>query len=179
MKFDFETILKNLDENIYNYYSKYSNYKQKIIRSKHDNILEKIQYYDDENKLVLEGDLHTISYYYLNDEIWIWSWTNIFLDKNKKFLCKKILNYALDIDMNNKIEQNNLIDNLMINYLLNSKIKINQLEYELLMAFCLYITNSKIYIEEKTTNNEYFNITNNQKDKDMYVLYIINNIKEY
>jgi hypothetical protein len=47
------------------------------------------------------------------------------------------------------------------------------------MAFCLYITNSKIYIEEKTTNNEYFNITNNQKDKDMYVLYIINNIKEY
>lgn len=119
----------------------------------------KIYFYDDKNKLFMKGDFEFVGNYYNKYKLWIWSWAIPVLYKNKTILSRKILNYGLDIDPNDKPSINFSIKS----NLTTSRFKINKLQLDIHIALVSYI--SKEPIIYKFINNL------DDNDKDNFVIW--------
>ena len=95
------------------------------------------------NKLFsAEYELLSIEYYLNNETIWIWSWAHPQIEKNKTLICRELLSYGLDL-INNENDEFGLLTK---NLLTNSRIRVNLVETELIVALSLYLSKKEIII---------------------------------
>ena len=84
-----------------------------------------------------------------NKKLWVWSWAHPLLDKNKTYLCRKILNYGLDI-----IDLDNSVNLLLKSLFTTSRLNLNDIEINFCVTLSLYLTKSIGYILLPNKNNE-------------------------
>ncbi len=159
---DIETI-----QNMYNYYdiniekfSKYFRYDSTIeikeIFSKNDTEYNKIEIFKN-NKKIMIYSWSLLGKYNIKDNIWKWGWS-LPISKNQTFFIKKIFDYGYNI-----IDNNNTT-NILKDLLINSIIKINNIDF--ILALSLYIT-----------KNQYINRVDILNNKDEYYFYLIKDIE--
>ena len=166
-------------KNAYLYYDKMFEYNikhydiDKIFTVKEINKMNdlnnsKLSLKDINNKNLFEADYQVISFIFdhptkSNNYIWIWSWSYADIVKNKTFLCRKILKYGLDINIDNKVIE---IDIFLKSLLVTSRLQVNEHELELLKAISLYITKQKGYLVINSNLSKQYcilsNITKNE-----------------
>ena len=70
-----------------------------------DTRIPTIQFFDINKKLLLESKFQLISIYYKKTKLWVWSWGHNSLKKNQIMLSRKLLNYGLDISINDSYHE--------------------------------------------------------------------------
>lgn len=146
-------------------FKKFSYYTEEI--EDNDIKYNKAFFYDDKDKLIAEGNVHNIGSYIKSSQIWIWAWAYVGaqLVKNKVYLIRKILLYALDWSQD---KYKNDFDTILKSFLINSRLKIfNDIQIEIILALTLYITQG-MYV---------FSITYDDEPEIMYK--ILTDIKSY
>jgi hypothetical protein len=122
-------------------------------------------------KIIATGKCNIIGVYFHDDKIWSWGWNISWNDygikgstKNETYMARKLLNYGLDMGINEKITTNDKIAiNEMRSELLSNKIFITHpIQFEKILAISLYLTNGLFIYksDEKYTNaTRYFIIS--------------------
>lgn len=108
-------------------------------KDKNGNILFKVKY-----------EILSIEYEINNETLWVWAWAHPKLEKNKTLLCRNLLKYGLDIT-----NTTDYIDIFLKSILTNSRLNVNKLESDLLLALSLYMTKQKgiLTIDYDKSNN--------------------------
>lgn len=129
------------DQNNSKYQSLFDRVKRvKTKKNIKDMSKSKIYFYDENNKLFMKGNFEFIGNYYNKYKLWIWSWAIPVFEKNKTLLSRKILNYGLDIDLNEKPSINFSIKS----DLTTSRFRINKLQLDIHIALISYISKEPI-----------------------------------
>lgn len=121
-----------LQENIKNYTKKFKYIK--VTHAKNDLEYNKMHFYDENKKLVIESDYEILGIYFIKPGLWVWSWavpTNYF---NLANTSRKILNYGLDMVPN--------IEDLLIrSELITSRFRItNSIQLDIHLALAVYLS---------------------------------------
>lgn len=158
-------------------YGKYidDNNIKAIRRSEHSNDMEQLNFeiLSDDGNVVATGNYSIIGYF--NNEIstWYWGWAVPFPVKSENYLSRKLLNYAMDLDINtNDI----VLSSILKAELLNSKIYIGYptLEIEKYIALSLYVTKSDYYKQIMVTS---YNVKTKKTETIGSVYYFLRNIE--
>ena len=64
-----------------------------------------IIFYNKNNKIIKEAPYEVMSIYDKENKIWIWAWADCNLYKNQTKICRKLLEYSLNIDIREKNEE--------------------------------------------------------------------------
>jgi len=130
----------------------------------------------DKNKknVILKGTYSTLGFYNPNISTWYWGWAVPFPSKSENYLSRKMLLYALDMD----IKQNNNINvnGILKAELLNSKIFMENplIDIEKYIALSTYITKSDYY---HRLDIESINIITQKKEIIGHVYFFLRNIE--
>lgn len=121
--------------------------------------------YSENNKVILEGDCNLIGLYNNELNIWYWAWA-LPLNKKMNYISRKLINYALDMNIDDIVLNNN--NDKILYYktkaeLLNAKTHVTykNIEIEKYIAMSIYLTKSDYYFKipivelSVTTNKEY------------------------
>jgi len=139
------------------------------IQNNKDMEKNKIIFFDKNNKVLLESEYEVIGTFYKKHNLWVWSWAIPSLKKNEVMISRKLLNYALDIDISRD-------ENKQFKYikseLITSRSRItNKLQLDIYLALVSYLSKKKFVYKVRTfLNNE----KNNYYD---YYIFIINEPK--
>ena len=94
---DFNQIVNNAleyyDTNTIKYYEKIKKYKYYQLSRDEG----KIFFYDESQQKIDEYGYDVIGKHLFNENIWVWGWSDGFLEKQNITLSRKLLNYALDL----------------------------------------------------------------------------------
>ena len=150
-----------------NFVDKIDSNKTETIKNKKDLEKNKILFFDKNSKKLLESEYEVIGIFYKKYNTWIWSWAIPSLSKNQILTSRKLLSYALDIDLN---QDNNKQFEYIKSELVTSRSKINsKLQLDIYLALVSYLSKKKfIYKQRYYINNQ---DPNNYVD---YYLFIIN-----
>jgi hypothetical protein len=126
------------------------------------------------DKILLEGNFNIIGHFNKGTHKFIWGWYITFkskkndLIKNNTYYVKQIINYILDLNINDKkYIKERKIYNILLWYFLNPIVSIsNPTQLEIILALTLYITKSDMI----------YKIYNKKDNIDQY--YILKNIKK-
>ena len=79
-------------------------------------------------------------------KIWFWGWARVDIDYKYKKLSRDLLNYGLDISLDDNNLNNYNTDNLFIRTLfVNTKLKFDyQYQLDIFLAICCYISKTNI-----------------------------------
>lgn len=137
----------NLVSSAFLYYDKKNPYYFKKLFKKNMNINEESIkdetyvnkcYFYKKNKKVAHSDVHIIGILY-EENIWIWGWSLVYKQviKNKTYLIRNLLTYALNWSQD---EYKSDFDIIIRSFLINSRFKIfNDMQLSIIMALTLYI----------------------------------------
>jgi len=90
--------LKYYDTNQEKYHIVFNKFKYYSIKRNYgDTEHFVILFYDKDQKLISQSRYEIVGVYYVNSQIWAWSWSIPKLQKNMVYTTRKILNYGLDI----------------------------------------------------------------------------------
>jgi hypothetical protein len=118
-----------------NFFSKIKYVKQTNQNNK-DLERSKIIFYDKNNKEMGRSRYEKIGIYNVSSKIWTWSWAVAINPKNTTYLARKILNYGLDITVDDN-KHNNLF---LKSELTTSRFKIDHaIQLDIHIAICSYI----------------------------------------
>ena len=169
----------NLLKNSLNYKDKMDNKYNKLIKKKKSHKYEIINKNNDldipiakfytlnndksKKNILFSAKIQAIGFYYPDDFKFRWSWSLPIYPKNWTYLSRKILNYGIDLDINDNLKNEdkyNKINLYIKNILLNSIILLdkesNNINIEILESLILYITKSiRIMKIEKQNYIEY------------------------
>jgi hypothetical protein len=138
-----------------NYASQISSFKE--IKSKNDLESNILEFYDSKGKKILKASYQYLGRYYEKDDIWKWGWS-MDMHKSLNYFIKKIFDYGFNIvtvDKEKKEVKNNSISSVIKNIIINSIIKIKNIEF--ILALSLYITKAEyIWIAKEKDFNNYF-----------------------
>ena len=153
--------------NALEYYDKYqpeiNNFLEKVdsIEFINNNTLtDQIIFYDSKKNILFESNYEILSIYLPENKSWKWSWSVPSLKKKHTFLCRKLLDYSFNLDLNNYF---------LKSLFTNSNIKlVNDLQLSINLAlaanlskkpFILKIYSSPINLDkEKIYNTDEHNI---------------------
>jgi hypothetical protein len=134
----------------------YLEFKKKIVKTEtinNDKDMEKskIIFYDKNNKKLLESEYEIAGIFYKKYNTWIWGWALPNINKNLIMISRKLLNYALDIDLKQS-DQFKFIKTELI----TSRSKItSQLQLDIYLSLISYLSKKKfIYKRRFFLNNE-------------------------
>jgi hypothetical protein len=112
---------------------------------------DKVIFYDDDRNEILRSEFESLGFYYNKYSLWLWGWANPGLLNNNTYLCKKILQYGLDLRLSRIDLKYQLITSRMF---IRDR---NQLDVHLAVSAYLikkpYIYPHKIWINQE--NDEY------------------------
>jgi hypothetical protein len=164
-----ELYSKYINENLYFYTNPINNT---------DMDLSTFIMYDDETQknIILTGDYSIIGYFNNSISTWYWGWATPSSLKTQTYLSRKILNYGLDIDIYNSVDEDITLNSIFKAELLNSKIHMenSNIEIEKYLAIALYITKSDYYWKAKIDS---YNITDGKTEIIGEIYYFLRNIK--
>lgn len=141
--------------------------KTETISTEKDTEKNKIIFLDKNDKKILESDYEVAGIFYKKYNIWIWSWAIPVIQKNKTIIARKLLNYALDIDLNN---ENNKHLKLIKSELITSRSKISsELQLDIYLALISYLSKKKFIYKRS------FVLVDDEPDNVIeYYLFIMN-----
>lgn len=122
-KINYINIIKNKDEENYNY----------------------IEFYDKEFNLIKKSKYEILGTYNSFGKIWTWGWSIALLTKELVNTSKKIFNYGFDLDQNNLFLKNELITSRF-------KIS-NNIQIDMHVAIGSYLTKKKFIFSYKIYND--------------------------
>jgi hypothetical protein len=149
-------------------------YIKQVPKKEGDLDIKRLDFFDENKKLLFTSRIEFISTYYNDINIWIWAWSHPFMNKSICTTIKKVLLYGIDM----------YTDNLQNRYfkskLTTSRFYINsQIELDILSSISSYLSKNPFIIDilnfpiAKTI--DFVDITLNKKaDTDItYYLYIL------
>jgi hypothetical protein len=160
-------------------YEKYFKFKNRTFyeRQKPNDDMEKLKFdiKDDNGKILIRGTYSIIGFFNNFLSTWYWGWAVPFPVKSENYLSRKMLMYALDIDIdthNNSINTNSMLKA----ELLNSKIFMENpnVEIEKYIALALYVTKSEYYYN---VSFQSINIVTGKKETIGEVYYFLRDIE--
>jgi hypothetical protein len=93
--------LSYFDTNNEKYASLYDKFKYFTIdKSNNDTEHGIIKFYDKDDKLIFQSKYEVLGFYDNSSHLWVWGWAIPMLYKNEVYLSRKILNYGLDLSLN-------------------------------------------------------------------------------
>lgn len=99
-----KTALSYFDINNEKYSSLYDKFKYfTIVKSNNDIDHGVIKFYDKNSDMVFQSKYEILGFYDNQSHLWIWGWAIPTLYKNEVYLSRKILNYGLDLSLNEDI----------------------------------------------------------------------------
>jgi hypothetical protein len=133
--------------------------KNDMIKSNNDTKPDKI-IFTKNNKLFASAEIYCIGMMNIKNNIWIWSWSDYGINNNSSILSRKVLNYGMDLiiqedgSLNNNNSNNfNIIIKL---FLTNSRLKLySNLEFELILALSMNILNADYIFNTSVLNADY------------------------
>ena len=131
---------------LYEKYVKNGDFIFHHVESNNDMELLKFELQDRHTKkILLRGSYSTIGFYNNFLSTWYWGWAVPFPIKSENYLSRKMLMYALDIDILQNENAN--VDSILKAELLNSKIFMenHEIEIEKYVALSIYITKSDYF----------------------------------
>ncbi len=144
------------DEKYHKYFKRDIDTEEKNIVSKDDTEYNKMEIYKNKKK-IMTYSYSILGKYDFKEKIWIWGWS-LPIPKNQTYFIKKIFDYGYNIVDNNKITS------MVKDILINSIIKIHNINF--LLALSLYIT-----------KNQYIDMSINPTNKSVYDIYLIKDIE--
>ena len=125
----------------------------------------KIEFFDKNNKVLLQSRYEVIGFYYKKYNLWCWGWAAPPLKKNETVIIRKLLNYALEIDLSLKEnEQFKFIKTQLI----NSRSRItDELQLDIHIALASYLAKKKMVYKKKYKLSEE---PNNYIDYYLFIL---------
>lgn len=107
-------------------------------------ILDKIT-----NNVILTGTYSTMGLFNTSLSLWYWGWAIPFPVKSENYLSRKLLLYAMDIDIYQDDDSN--MNSILKAELLNSKMYMKNpaIEIEKYVALAMYVTKSDFYHKDK------------------------------
>ena len=158
--------LEYYDNNNHEYFE----FKNKIVKTEtinNDKDMEKskIIFYDKNEKRLLESEYEIAGIFYKKYNTWVWGWALPNINKNLIMISRKLLNYALDIDLK-QTDQFKYIKTELI----TSRSKItNKLQLEIYLRLISYLSKKKFIYKKR-----YF-LNNQEQDNYIdYYLFIMN-----
>ena len=159
-------------------YDKYFNTNNIVFypnKNNNDMDLLKFEVFDENtNKVIVKGTYSTMGFFNTVLSTWYWGWAVPFPSKSENYLSRKMLLYALDMDIN----QNNNINvyGILKAELLNSKIFMDfqSIEIEKYIALSMYITKSDYYHK---LDIESINVITQKKENIGHIYYFLRNIE--
>ena len=160
----------NNNQNLEDFINKIDSKKTETIKNKKDMEKNKILFFDKNSKKLLESEYEVIGIFYKKYNTWIWSWAIPGLSKNQVLTSRKLLDYALDIDLN---QDNNKQFEYIKSELVTSRSKINsKLQLDIYLALVSYLSKKKFIYKQRFYIN-----TDDSNDYIDYFLFIINEDK--
>lgn len=148
----------------------YLEFKNKIVTTEtinNDKDMEKskIIFYDKNEKKLLESEYEIAGIFYKKYNTWVWGWALPNINKNLIMISRKLLKYALDIDLK-QTDQFKYIKTELI----TSRSKItNKLQLEIYLSLISYLSKKKFIYKKR-----YF-LNNQEQDNYIdYYLFIMN-----
>ena len=140
----------------------------KIERIQTDKDMEKnkIIFYNKKNKVLLESEYEIIGIFYKKFNAWIWSWAMPTLKKNEVMISRKLLNYALDIDINR--EENSQFRYIKTELITSRTRVTNKLQLDIYLALVSYLSKKKFIYKRR------FHLSDEPNNYIDYYLFIIN-----
>jgi len=93
--------LSYYDTNSEKYGNMYDKFKYFAIeRSDNDTNHGIIKFYDNDDKIIFQSKYEVLGFYDNSSHLWVWGWAIPSLYKNEVYLSRKILNYGLDLSLN-------------------------------------------------------------------------------
>lgn len=143
----------NLLRNALNYKDKIIDekkfYQFEIVNKDNDLDIPIAKFYNEEKKYLFSAKIQLIGVSFPEDLRFQWSWSLPDVGKNMTYLCRKILKYGIDLDINDNLksdEKFNKINLYIKSLLINSIISLDQeskdINLEILESLILYITKS-------------------------------------
>jgi hypothetical protein len=168
LSFLIPTSLEYLDTNNEKYSDFYKSVKEsKTVKNDLDMQRNKIIFSDDKGKTILESEYEVIGLYYNKYNLWCWAWAIPILKKNETYIIKKLLNYALEIDLSLKENQQ---FKFIKTQLINSRSKItDELQLDIHLALASYLSKKKVIYKKK-----FFLRDDDPENYIIYYLFIIN-----
>jgi|SaaInlStandDraft_5_1057022.scaffolds.fasta_scaffold08482_5 hypothetical protein len=169
---------KNLIKNAYKYYDEKMILYEKIhhmtglSKDEHECDLEvaSIKFYINK-KIISEANYEIMGRYYKKDNIFIWAWADVDNVKNLTYISKQILNYGLDIVIDNSLDNKDEfnLNSFLKMLLINSRIVINnQVELDILTYISFYLS-----------KKDWFITITDPKNSDQVLYLFLYNIKLY
>ena len=135
--------------------------KTETISTEKDIEKNKIIFLDKNDKKILESDYEVAGIFYKKYNTWIWGWALPNINKNLIMISRKLLNYALDIDLKQS-DQFKFIKSELI----TSRSKItNKLQLDIYLALVSYLSKKKFIYKRRFFLNK--------TDKDNYIDYYL------
>ncbi|VVU94708.1 hypothetical protein CPAV1605_433 [seawater metagenome] len=164
------TSLEYYDKNNEKYSSFFNNItNSKTIQNNSDMERNRILFYGKDNEIILESQYEFIGFYYKKYNLWCWGWASPILKKNETFIIRKLLNYALEIDLTLKEnEQFKFIKTVLI----NSRSRItDELQLDIHIALASYLSKKKMVYKRK------YQLTSDPTNYIEYYLFILDEPK--
>ena len=170
LKFLIPRSLEYYDKNVEDYEPFFNNvYDSKTIQNDKDMERNKILFYNKKNDVILESEYEIIGLFYKKYNLWSWGWAIPSLKKNETYIIKKLLNYALDIDIS---RTNNKSFGFIKTELINSRSKItDELQLHIHLALASYLSKNKIIYKRK------YYLSEEPEDFIIYYLFILKDPK--
>ena len=155
---------KNLIKNAYKYYDE----KMKLYENLHnmtgfsndeyesDLKTASIKFYINK-KIISEANYEIMGTYYKKDNLFIWAWADGDKHKNLTYISKKILNYGLDIVIDNSLDNKDEfnLNSFLKMLLINSRIVVtNPVELDILTYISFYLSKKDWFIALDDPEND-------------------------
>jgi hypothetical protein len=122
-------------------------HKTETIKNSKDMEKNKLLFYDKDSKLLLESSYEIIGLFYNKYNTWIWSWAIPNLSKNKILISRKLLNYALDIDIT---QDENKQFKYIKSELITSRTQItSKLQLDIYLSLVSYLSKKRIIYKKR------------------------------
>lgn len=96
-----KTALAYYDTNNEKYTGLYEKFKYFMLeQSNNDTEHSIIKFYDKDDKIIFQSKYEILGFYDNSSHLWVWGWAIPTLPKNQVYLSRKILNYGLDLSLN-------------------------------------------------------------------------------
>jgi hypothetical protein len=127
----------------------------KFAYSNSDVELNTIVFYDSDNNVIKKMKYSVIGLYKRKEKVWVWAWAIPQLSQNEITTSRLILNYGLDIKLDESSDDDELfMYNFLKPELITSRFKVtDSIQLDIHLAVATYISKHKVIFEHKFHDN--------------------------